>query len=81
MRWEQTESSRILTRRLTMSTFLNQQMPNIQGASPSDNAQVDQMKQKTQEQVELSLWAAAQALALNKTKMFHTMSKQISDQQ
>ena len=59
----------------------NQQMPNIQGASASDYNGIQKMQQMTQEQIDQSLWAAAQGLALNKLKMFHTMAKQVNDQQ
>lgn len=62
-------------------TSLNQPMPHIQGANVSQHNGVQQMQQMTQEQIDQSLWAAAQGMALNKLKMFHTMAKQVNDQQ
>ena len=62
-------------------SMANQQMPNIQGASASQYDGTQKMQAMTQEQIDLSLWAAAQGLALNKLKMFHTMAKQVNDQQ
>jgi hypothetical protein len=66
-----------------MSNFggLNQQMPNIQGMSASNYDGPQKMQAMTKEQIDQSLWAAAQGLALNKLKMFHTMAKQVNDQQ
>ncbi|HYD61654.1 MAG TPA: hypothetical protein VEC35_14910 [Noviherbaspirillum sp.] len=37
--------------------------------------------QVSQETIELTQWANAQALALSKLKIFHAMAKQVNDQQ
>ncbi|MFZ6773925.1 hypothetical protein ACO0LB_14535 [Undibacterium sp. SXout7W] len=63
------------------STSLYQPMPNIPGAGTSDLDGVQKMQQMTKEQIDQSLWAAAQGMAMNKMKMFHSMAKQVNDQQ
>lgn len=66
---------------MSTSNGVNLQIPNIQGASATDYNGIQQMQQMTKEQIDQSLWAAAQGLALNKLKMFHSMAKQVNDQQ
>lgn len=62
-------------------SMTQQQMPNVQGMSASQYDSKEKMQAMTQEQIDLSLWAAAQGLALNKLKLLHTMAKQVNDQQ
>lgn len=66
---------------MSTSSGVNLQMPNFQGTNALGIDGRQKMQQMTQEQIDLSLWAAAQGLALNKLKMFHTMAKQVNDQQ
>lgn len=58
-----------------------QSMPIPKDASIEQRKGVEQMQEMTNEQMDQSLWAAAQGLALNKLKLFHTMAKQVNDQQ
>lgn len=66
---------------MSYSNGVDLQIPNIHGASATDYNGVQKMQQMTKEQIDQSLWAAAQGLALNKLKMFHSMAKQVNDQQ
>ncbi|MCH8621939.1 hypothetical protein [Undibacterium sp. TS12] len=58
-----------------------QSMPVPKDATTEQRKNMQQMQEMTNEQMDQSLWAAAQGLALNKLKLFHTMAKQVNDQQ
>lgn len=58
-----------------------QSMPVPKDATTEQRKSMQQMQEMTNEQMDQSLWAAAQGLALNKLKLFHTMAKQVNDQQ
>lgn len=66
---------------LTSNNSIYQNMPKINGMSSSQGGTVQQMQDMTKDQMDMSLWAAAQGLALNKLKMFHSIAKQVNDQQ
>jgi hypothetical protein len=58
-----------------------QPMPHPAKMTPEQASNTQQMQDLTKEQMDQSLWAAAQGLALNKLKMFHSIAKQVNDQQ
>lgn len=58
-----------------------QPMPHPASMTPEQASNTQQMQDLTKEQMDQSLWAAAQGLALNKLKMFHSIAKQVNDQQ
>lgn len=66
---------------LTTENSIYQNMPKINGMSNAQGSTMQQMQDMTKEQMDMSLWAAAQGLALNKLKMFHSIAKQVNDQQ
>lgn len=58
-----------------------QPMPHPAHMTAEQASNTQQMQDLTKEQMDQSLWAAAQGLALNKLKMFHSIAKQVNDQQ
>ncbi|MGZ3240560.1 MAG: hypothetical protein ACXWIN_11530 [Burkholderiaceae bacterium] len=68
-----------------MATFSSglEQMPTFQGMNEADISRQQQQKmlQTTQEQIKQANMAAEFGMQLDKMKMFHTMAKQINDQQ
>lgn len=66
---------------MTPNTSIYQPMPHPANMTPEQASNMQQMQDITKEQMDQSLWAAAQGLALNKLKMFHSIAKQVNDQQ
>jgi hypothetical protein len=50
-------------------------------ASRIKNPRVGEISGTAEESMDFVLWASAQASSLSKLKLFHTMAKQINDQQ
>jgi hypothetical protein len=66
---------------MSSSNSVNGNVPNSLAASAAKNPMVAGMKSANNESMDFMLWTAAQATSLSKLKVFHTMAKQINDQQ